>query len=97
MSKVKEGTGLERVRAMVAGGTSVPTAIKEALAGTIADFADQHDINRTVVSEMINLTRYPDGDFVRSLATELGGTSEEWSEFLLGHGGAAARARLVAA
>jgi len=73
---------VENVKRMVEGGTSVPTAIKEALGISVTAFADRHGLHRSTTSEVINLDRGPREPICSALAIELGGTSLEWAELL---------------
>jgi hypothetical protein len=77
---------MEKVKKMVLAGTSVPAAIKEALAQnglkTVTEFAAKYGLNRASVSNHINAMVRPDEGILDALSRELGGTTGEWAEFL---------------
>lgn len=78
---------MEKVKQMVeAGGVSRSAAIKEALAQnglkTVTDFATKYDLNRATTTNHLNGVVRASDDTLHALASELGGTPEEWAEFL---------------
>jgi plasmid maintenance system antidote protein VapI len=77
---------MEKVKKMVEGGASIPTAIKEALSqsgfSTIQAFAEKHDLVRASVANHINGTVRATDDTIAALIAELGGTADEWRELL---------------
>jgi len=77
---------MQHVKEMVKGGTSIPAAIKDALAQkglrSIAAFARKHSLIRATASSQINGILRATDDVVAALIAELGGTSEEWRELL---------------
>lgn len=77
---------MEKVKKMVRAGTSATAAIKEALAQnglkTVTEFAAKYSLNRASVSNHINATVRADEGTLDALSRELGGTANEWAEFL---------------
>jgi plasmid maintenance system antidote protein VapI len=77
---------MEKVKKLVDAGSSIPTAIKEALSQvglpTVAAFAEKHDLARASVANHVNGTVKATDDTVAALVAELGGTTEEWRELL---------------
>jgi plasmid maintenance system antidote protein VapI len=77
---------MEKVKKMVRAGSSIPTAIKEALsqAGctSVAAFAEKHGLVRASVANHINGTVRATDDTIAALVEELGGTPDEWRELL---------------
>lgn len=77
---------MENVKKMIEAGTSIPTAIKEALMqkgfATLSEFADKKGLVRNAVANHLNGSRRPTGDTIRALVAELGGTDDEWRELL---------------
>lgn len=77
---------MEKVKKMVEGGTSIPTAIKEALAQaglpSIKGFAVKHGLIREIVTNQINGRVSATEPTINALVAELGGTPGEWRELL---------------
>ena len=77
---------MEKVKKMVDAGTSIPTAIKDALAQqglpTVEAFASKHGLIRAVVSNQLNANVRPSDSTIAALIAELGGTADEWRELL---------------
>lgn len=73
---------MQQVKQMLAAGVSVSTAIKEALGMSVTAFADKHELARTITSEMLNLSRFPDLPTCTALAKELGGEPYDWALLL---------------
>jgi len=75
-----------KVKKMIDAGTSIPTAIKEALAQeglpTIDAFASKHGLIRAAVSNQVNGNVRPTDATITALIAELGGTPDEWRELL---------------
>jgi plasmid maintenance system antidote protein VapI len=76
---------MEKVKKMVEAGSSIPNAIRDALAErglTISKFAEKYQLNRTATSNHINGNVKATSDTVEALIAELGGTADEWRELL---------------
>jgi hypothetical protein len=78
---------VEKVKKLVEAGATVPGAIKDLLSQkdpplTIESFSDKHGLNRTAMSEVINLRKAPTDPQVAALISEFGGTEDECRHFL---------------
>lgn len=73
---------MNKVKGLIGAGSSIPSAIKESLPGTVRAFALAHGLNYTAVSDSINGNRAPTSAIVESLIAELGGTDQGWRELL---------------
>jgi plasmid maintenance system antidote protein VapI len=77
---------MDKVRAMMAAGVSLPTAIKEALAPlTIAAFAEKYGRAAPTISNVINGNVKPSNADIEALVSEFGGTAEDWRMLLWEH------------
>lgn len=77
---------MDKVRAMLEAGVSLPTAIKESLAPlTIKEFAEKYGRLAPQISAVINGgVRASEGD-IAALISEFGGTADEWRMLLWEH------------
>jgi hypothetical protein len=73
---------MDKVKKLVAAGSSIPTAIKEALGGPLSQVAEKYSIAVPDLSAAINGYRRPTDRIVAALIGELGGTEAEWRELL---------------
>lgn len=77
---------MKKVKKMVDAGTSIPVAIKDALAQagfpTISHFAEKKKLNRAATSNHINGNVRPTDETIDALISELGGSHTEWRELL---------------
>lgn len=77
---------MEKVKKLVRAGSSIPTAIKEALdqvgLSSVSAFAEKHQLVRASVANHINGTVRATDDTIVALVAELGGTPDEWRELL---------------
>lgn len=77
---------MEKVKKMVAAGSSIPAAIKEALAqagfATIAAFASHFKMQRSAVTNQLNGNVRVTGATIEALISVLGGSEMEWRELL---------------
>jgi plasmid maintenance system antidote protein VapI len=77
---------MDKVKKLVRAGSSIPTAIKEALAQSgfpsVQAFADKHRLVRASVAGHINGTVRASDETVAALAKVLGGSAQEWRELL---------------
>jgi hypothetical protein len=76
------GAAMEKVKRMVEAGTSIPTAIKDALGMPVAMFARKHRLSRQAANSHINGTVRADELTIAALIEELGGQPDEWRELL---------------
>jgi plasmid maintenance system antidote protein VapI len=73
---------MDKVKRMVEAGVSIPTAVKESLGMTVADFAEKYGLSRASVANHVNGVVRAADTTVEALAAELGGTPDEWRELL---------------
>jgi hypothetical protein len=73
---------MDKVKRLIEAGASIPTAIKESLGMSVADFARKHQLVRASVANHINGTVKAADETVAALVAELGGTEAEWREIL---------------
>lgn len=77
---------MEKVKKMIEAGSSIPAAIKEALAqagfATIAAFASHLKLQRAAVTNQINGKVSATPKVIEGLVTVLGGSEMEWRELL---------------
>lgn len=73
---------MERVNKLIEAGSTIPTAIKEALGMSVTDFAAKYGLDRPTVSAVINGSMRPTPNIIPSLIAELGGTEAEWDDLL---------------
>lgn len=85
MKRLKQTLGgtVEKVKKLVEAGASVPTAIKEALAMDVGDFAQKYGRPSTRISSVINGSMRANDDDLAAFAAELGGTVDEWRMLLM--------------
>jgi transcriptional regulator with XRE-family HTH domain len=76
---------MEQVKQMVDAGARIPVAVKEALLAkglTIASFAEKYGLGDSATRNAINGLQRAGATTLSALATELGGTADEWAEML---------------
>ncbi|HET8778008.1 MAG TPA: helix-turn-helix transcriptional regulator [Candidatus Limnocylindria bacterium] len=73
---------MDKVKALVEAGATIPAAIKTCLGMPVGEFADKHGLPRPVVSDVINGNRRAPDAYIAALVAEIGGTPEEWRELL---------------
>lgn len=73
---------MDKVKALIEAGLTIPTAIKQALGRPLKDVAETHHIAPPILSDVINGNRRATDAQIDALITELGGTREEWLELL---------------
>lgn len=73
---------MDKVKALVAAGASISTAIRESLGMSILDFSEKYGRPRAVMTAVIGGLRRPTEADLSALVSELGGTREEWAELL---------------
>lgn len=74
---------MDKVRALVAAGSRIPTAVKEALLPlTLEELAQKYALPRPAVSNAINGNVRATDDLIGALIEELGGTENEWRVLL---------------
>lgn len=73
---------MDKVKAMIAAGASIPTAIKESLGMPLRVLAEKHGIAAPVMSDVINGNRRATDAHLDALISELGGTRYEWRRLL---------------
>ena len=72
---------MDKVKAMLAAGVSLSTAVQEALgARTLREVALEQGVNRSNLSSVLTGLRVPSARELGALVAELGGTPEEWIE-----------------
>lgn len=72
---------MDKVKAMVAAGVSLSTAVQEALKPrTLKDLATDHGLNRSNLTSILTGTRVATRREIDALIAALGGTAEEWLE-----------------
>jgi transcriptional regulator with XRE-family HTH domain len=76
---------MEQVKQMVDAGARIPVAVKEALLAkglTIASFAEKHGLSESAVRNAVGGLQRAGAPTLAALATELGGSADEWAELL---------------
>lgn len=73
---------MNKVRKLIAAGSTIPGAIKEALGMSIAEFAIKYARPRGVTGQVLLGRKTPTKKDVEALIAELGGTEQEWLELL---------------
>lgn len=75
---------MDKVKAMLAAGVSLSTAVQEALGNrTLREVAEEQGINRSNLSAVLTGLRVATPRDLSALVAELGGTAEEWRELLI--------------
>lgn len=76
---------MDKVKNLIAAGSSIPGAIKEALSQnglSVARFASKYGLNRVETSNVINGSVRASDRYVSALIAELGGDAFEWRVLL---------------
>lgn len=73
---------MDKVKKLMAAGSSIPGAIRECLPGSVRAIALRHGRNYNNFADAINGKRAPTDADVAALIAELGGSEREWKELL---------------
>lgn len=77
---------MDKVKQIMAGGVSLPVAIKAALAPiTLKEFAEKYGRAAPTISNVINGNVRPSDEDIAALINEFGGTADEWRMLLWEH------------